>query len=837
MSSIIYDPFVVTNLPRLPPKSDVSKLCFTSQINDSNSSNFDISISGSYIATFITRPSPKMIWSYALSPQAVVSAMDSFDFEANNNNNNNRNYNLLNDKKLFAIGIKERKKNKLKFISYGLDDNTNSNNTNTNNNGNNNNVEEENQSSSISVTNEEDKHSNDLENIKQVKDKSISIDDQIVGLKFSKNSKFVYAISSNGNINIWNFSINENIEENELINNEKPILSHNIDSLVNSNKNIIYHKFLKPEEMKVDSRNEKIEYLLLTIETSSSLNKENSIIIRIFSLNSNEILEIQHSKISNISKLDNIQFTYDISGKLIILESKKLILRVYELPMLENEQIIKISGVFLNEPKNSPTSIMCASTNRILVTKGSTVALIDIQYESLLSSLDLYSRSKEQNNKPARNATLLNVPIVNGNTLRSKKTFALLVLKNTKENYSQIQYISIDVGLGKLRDALISLPEENSLIEEKQNFTSFPCYFSKFNKIIEGNEEVENLNKNVIKNNQELSNIYKKLFKLKQLNDLESLENHLIAYLKNRSYESIFEDNEFKVYEYEKDRFVDAKFFKLITLLLFDYKVETDSIELNEENIPESGLTYILTHPLFPIQYAHGLLKILEISPRLQRQAIVTCVNIPCKDFILELSRVENDEIFKDIINRLIDEFSSEEITLETIKIMKQQKSNEINSNNNNHNNNNNNNNSNIKYNNFDLDKIINKIIKLNYGYEILNAFIDSNGLVLSLHYTNDDEQLNKLINQTQRKVKTLMDDTLLLTLVNQTLSNVDIEKIINNKNKKKNQQLLLSDNTNIEVETNKMDMMLKVGGKDSQMSKKGARVKVAPYTIDRLTI
>lgn len=810
MSSVIYDPFVVTNLPRLPPKSDVSKLCFTSQINDAHSSSFDISISGSYIATFITRPSPKMIWSYALSPQAMITAMESFDFEDISSNNQSSNNHLLNDKKLFAIGYTERKKSKLKFITYGIEENNNGSN-----------LEDENQSSSMSVVNEEERHTNELENIKEVRDRSISVDSEIIGLKFSKDSKSVFSISANGVINVWKFSV----DTNEI---ETPILKFNADGLAHKKRRVIFHKFFKPEELKIDSRSEKVEQLLLTAETSS---KRDSIIVRIYLINSNEVLEISSSTISGLGSIDELQFTHEISGKLIILKHEpELVIKSYDLPLIDNEQTLKIGGVFKHEPQDAPTSIMCASTNRVIVTKGSTVALIDIQYEALLSSLDLYSRSKEQNvnAKPPRNATLLSVPTVAGNTLRSKKTFALLVLKNTKENYSQIQYVSIDVGLGKLRDALVSLPdsEENGA----ENFISFTPYISS-NEISDVDAEVKYLNEQVLKNNEEMRDVYKKLKEIKGSGDMSLLESRMISYLKNAPYGESHSDNDFKVYEYEKDRFVDPKFFKLCTLLLFNYNAQTDSISLDSENIPETALTYVLTHPLFPTPYATGLLRVLEVSPRLQRQAIVTCVNIPCHDFILELSSAENDEIFKDIVNRLIDEFSSEEITQETVKIMKKKpglgsKSNGTG---------------------FDLDKIIGKIIKLNYGYEVLNSFIDSNGLVLSLHYANDDTQLAKLIKQTQTKVKSMIDDTALLTLVNQTLTNAELGRE-QEKSKKASKKSLRNSKPSsvsagasqlgeIEVETNKLDMMLKVGGRDSQFSKKTTRTKVSPYTIDRLTI
>ena len=269
-------------------------------------------------------------------------------------------------------------------------------------------------------------------------------------------------------------------------------------------------------------------------------------------------------------------------------------------------------------------------------------------------------------------------------------------------------------------------------------------------------------------------------------------------------------NNKFEVFESEKDKFVDFKLVKFFTLILFEYLNE------DEEYIPERGITYFLTHPLFPIDIAHGLISKLKLFPRLQRQAIVTCVNIPSKDLIIELNDVENDEIFKDIIKRLIEEFSTEKITNETIKIIKSENSK------------------------FDLDKIINNIIKLNFGYEILNSFIDSNGMILSLHYSNDSNKLNKLTKQSQLKIDSLLKDHELLTLIDQALKNVEIVNSHSNNNsnkksnKKKREEREIGDLT---VGMSGFDMMMKF---DTDINKRGSsngRSKVTTYTIDRLTI
>lgn len=699
-----------------------------------------------------------MIWSHSISPQTSVECLDSFE--------------STDVSKLFAISLTERNKSKLKFISYGTPNDLQP-------------SPEDNESSII----DEEKIGGDSNGLKLLKEKLSPLDNKIINLKFSNNGDSIFSLDSQGGISIWKFSLDDDINE--------PLVTFKNDS-INSNQ-ILFNTFIKPEYLKLDSKSSKVETLLLTVESSDSSN----LLVKIYSIKSNEILEIFSSQIDfKLSNSLDLQFTFDIVGNLIIFNPANLLITSFNLP---NVSIIKetpLNDIFKNEPSNSKTSIMSVSTNRVLISKGSTLALIDLKFNSLLSILDLYPRSKEIGSlKSPKTLTILNVPIVNGNSIKSKVSFALVILKSERENYAQIQYISIDTGLGKLSDSLgKAIPDLKSLNSNSTMFIPFTQFMSKDNGEI--------INSKMERKGDELSKAYKNFKTIKSKNDIPKLEKSIISFLK--CIKSIDSIDDFKVYEYESDRIVDPKFFKLITKLLFNSN-EDDSLTLNGEGgyIPEMGVTYLLTHPLFPIEYTPGILKVLQISPRLLRQAIVTCVNLPLCDLIEQLSLVEDDETFKDIISRMITEFSTDEITQETIKLLKRRRSDE---------------------NNFDLDKIINRILKLNSGYEILNSFIDSNGLILSLHYSNDESQLDKLINQTKEKGEDLLQESQLAILVDLALAKANINKKSSSssskrKSKKKSVEEIIED-------PSKSSMLLEVG--NSGVAEKREKTT---YTVDRLVI
>lgn len=172
--------------------------------------------------------------------------------------------------------------------------------------------------------------------------------------------------------------------------------------------------------------------------------------------------------------------------------------------------------------------------------------------------------------------------------------------------------------------------------------------------------------------------------------------------------------NSTKGYYTESDRLISSELFNELVnhLLAFEKK-------------PETAFIYVLTHPLFPT--VKDLLQNLKNQPRLLRQAIVTA-NISIEELLNELNVTENDEIFKDIIVRLL-EFPREKIIFKDL-------------------------------NNF---KIVERIINLNFGFELISLLIDSTGF-----FTWDEELINKLLTILSGKIDSINSSSKLLSVMDQ---------------------------------------------------------------------
>lgn len=167
-------------------------------------------------------------------------------------------------------------------------------------------------------------------------------------------------------------------------------------------------------------------------------------------------------------------------------------------------------------------------------------------------------------------------------------------------------------------------------------------------------------------------------------------------------------------YYTEKDKVVDSKFIKAVVSHIFE-----------QDELPERALTYLLTHPLFPT--IDGLLSLLRSKPRLLRQAIVTG-NVSIKELTQELNTTENDEIFKDIITRIL-EFPKDKLIFKDL----------------------------------DSFKIVERIISLDYGYELISLLIDASGL-----FTWSDDLIIKLQKVLDKKIEALNSGSNALAVIEQ---------------------------------------------------------------------
>jgi hypothetical protein len=117
----------------------------------------------------------------------------------------------------------------------------------------------------------------------------------------------------------------------------------------------------------------------------------------------------------------------------------------------------------------------------------------------------------------------------------------------------------------------------------------------------------------------------------------------------------------------------------------------------------------------------------LRSKPRLLRQAVVTA-NISINELLQELNTTDNDEIFKDVIARLL-EFPREKLVFK------------------------------------DLDnfRIVERIISLNYGFELVSLLIDSTGF-----FTWNEELIEKLQETLTKKTDSMNTASKLLAVVQQ---------------------------------------------------------------------
>jgi len=112
MASIIpslTDSYPVATLPRIPDLG-LSEKVVISSVKSPQSSIIDVGISKSIISSYIIKPTPKLLWSFALNPTTIVNCMDVVELEDAEQSESG----AVN--KIYFVGITDRKKHKLLVI-------------------------------------------------------------------------------------------------------------------------------------------------------------------------------------------------------------------------------------------------------------------------------------------------------------------------------------------------------------------------------------------------------------------------------------------------------------------------------------------------------------------------------------------------------------------------------------------------------------------------------------------------------------------------------------------------------------------------------------------------
>ncbi|CDO94301.1 unnamed protein product [Kluyveromyces dobzhanskii CBS 2104] len=399
--------------------------------------------------------------------------------------------------------------------------------------------------------------------------------------------------------------------------------------------------------------------------------------------------------------LDGAKLCYQF-GKLYILKDSNE-LSIYQLPHLQLQSNIQLPFV----SKGSVTSIKPVSSNRVLLTSDNIIYLVDLLYNAVLFEKEI---------KSVKAIQLLSSAAVLDNSDDNRKTIALGVsTKNGTNPSSYLDVINIDVGTGTLKDAM----GKGFMVKQKRGLQKL------FN---ESNEDED----------AELpSPEYEAI--LKQLKTCKKAENFDSIFFKKLSLS--------KAYYTDNDRFLNDN--DLLTQII-------DALFANFKDEYPDALTYLLTHPLFPPAHSKGLLTKLKNNPRLFKQAIVTCPNVPLDDLLTELFNITNVELCFDITLRVLQDYKKESIKAGIRKIEKMDITNFLDMI--------------LSSDKPDSDLQLNKL----QIFQLMSLIIDSIGL-----FALDDEYLEKLSSFVDAQVTVVSQNTELLHLMDHYTRN---SSFINNK-------------------------------------------------------
>ncbi|EGW31206.1 uncharacterized protein SPAPADRAFT_61789 [Spathaspora passalidarum NRRL Y-27907] len=439
--------------------------------------------------------------------------------------------------------------------------------------------------------------------------------------------------------------------------------------------------------------------------------------------------------------------------------------------------------------------------------------LINFKYSALLASF----KSSASSSHPVPDKVFINQVVqVKGNSQNTNFSMAIYLNLRNKNNNVYLNVIDINVGLNKLNECL-----GKGLTRPKTEL----------------HDLVDLINLSEIKSNgitkDEVAEVYQYLKEAKEEQDLNKWESVLIPYLKKKktleALRTIIANKEwehlpsskvyrFKEFDVDRDHIVDINFVDAVLALIFT----TEGAQLsyvNEDFVPEYTLMYLLTNPIFPIKYTTGLLQLFNKSQNftLLRQAINTCANIPSFDLLTQLVNINTDKLtLNDLVNRLIGEFSRQEITqcfksiLETNKQATQVETE-----------------GDEEHQPINLIHIINRMLELkgHNGWFMIEIIIDVAGL---FNWTNENiNDLNKIITN---KIEALTINSYNLTLVNQVVS------LTQNKSRASNKKLLQTDQP-----TNQLDSILTMSNQNNNKKLDETAIEIAQripnYSIETLEI
>lgn len=321
--------------------------------------------------------------------------------------------------------------------------------------------------------------------------------------------------------------------------------------------------------------------------------------------------------------------SFDLKRSLICYEFGKLYklvdnaIQVFQLPHFQLVQTINLPFVPVDTKTECYLSLKPVTNNRVILTVNNKIYLLDLFHSAILSERTLIHVKTFQIIK----ASVIDASLV-GESFENK-TIALGVSTKHGDNpVAALEIINIDIGTNNLKDSI------GKGFKKTTEGTA-----NKIQPLFEDESNIEKIPK------FDYLSIYANLSK--RIEDSKAFDEYF--------FESLKLQNAFYT---EQDRFVyNSDFFvKVIELTLNNIQIDREYTRT---------LTYLLTHPLFPIKMTKGLLEKLRNYPQLFKQAVVTCPNLPLSELLEELFAITNNELSLDISLRALQDYTKDAIKRE----------------------------------------------------------------------------------------------------------------------------------------------------------------------------
>lgn len=682
------DSYSLTELPRIPDLELSARVIVPhSQSSVGISEVIDLGISKLLISSYVLKPTPKLIWSFPLSPNTLVDSMD-----------------VKGD--LYVVGLTERKKSKLLLIQK--------------------------------VGNESSKTA------------EIPLNGPASTVKFSEGSSKIYVLLHDGDIQLFNYEQEElSLSKSEILGLPKLTAPKSLE--------VIYHTVITNHEFQ--HKNDLLFYVVWS-------KKQRKFTYRLIALDGPKTFEIYQTSIES-SKNQNLLFAYNSS---ILYAFDTVSKNISSSSLMKPQETIKsFSLAAVLDDDSKLFSLSAPSSERLLLSFKSLMVLINFRFETLLS----------KHTHKAENQVFLNFSLpVKGDSQTTRNSYALYLNAEEKTKTCKLNLIQVDVGLNLLRE---SLGKSVHRVDEAK-WNGFP--------LLTGEDLVKE-NESSIK---ELEAIFKKLTKASSKKRAEDFDKNAIEFLTSLSSKA-------PKFTAGSDRVVDAKFIKLILALVFECDEDNSIQILDDAFLPEGSMMYLLTHPLFPHEFANGLLILLSRlnQPRLLKQAIDHCSAISIEELIGELINLtdlteemnleEQDEaqyilsFLRATIDRLVKDYSVSQITSRLLELLNME----------------------FDGNNKKLDRILGVLININTNnsWILVQAVIDVGGL-----FNWTVPTINRLSKVIDSKVEALTVNSYNLTLTNQAVLGVQQKA---RKGKKKAPSLVVDNIHELNNQRTQLDAILTI--------------------------